>query len=414
MTQAICATVFFVVTFVQAPVFAQFDYRDANVIKANGDTLIGKVVYRNSYLNRSSILFKDKNGKHRIDVSELRRLGFADHGTYQFTGLTPDSSALIQVIMDGDVVIYSSRKIYYLFKDSLYFLDNHPVRIVRNGKPVRARSKKYLSALYLAFRDCAHTLEFKPLANSLKLRPLIKLTNEYTRCRNLKVRNMYPKATIEVVPYAGIQKYSMSSDRFANVLSQSGDGRSIGVSLLKSFRDVRDLNVRVDFIYLDGSITQYYEEKVINSPITAVERRKVVFDLSGLHIPIGLQYYVKRNDFGVYFAGGFQLSIFDTRVFNAEGTYLFQYDGATVYQQAPVATFAFDTKLKPFSQAWLSFGGDYKLSGRLRINAEIKALQSNYSLMEDKHGMDGRRVQSFSTMKVTTMSPQFGLKFKLQ
>jgi hypothetical protein len=396
-----------------APALGQLDYRNAILINSDGDSIRGKVPYYENFANRSDLIFKDANGKRRVSVKEIRQLLFTEYEVYTAVQISPGRTVLLQTLIDGDIALYKTGKRYYLFKDSLYFLNNEKITVVRNGKEVTARSKKYLSSLNIAFYDC-RTLDYQPLASEISLGPILKLVNNYATCSNRKIRRLDRKSTIEIMPYYGTVNYTLKSDYFQKTRSQSGPGTTMGVGFIRSFNQTKRFALRADINYVDATIKRTYEQTISKNRIPTVERNHFEFNIEGFRIPVGLQYYIKRNDLSIYLAGGVQINLMKLKEIDAEGYYIYKLSGVSVYQPTNKTKFVMDLDLSDFGDLWLALGGDYRITNRLRINAELKASRSNYNVLlykEDIFSTDRGTPLKFS---LAFLSPSIGIKFKLQ
>jgi hypothetical protein len=408
---------FFIFTFLffiiyMAPALGQLDYRNAILINSDGDSIRGKVPYYENFANRSDVIFKDANGKRRVSVKEIRQLLFTEYKVYTAVQISPGRTVLLLTLIDGDIALYKTEKRYYLFKDSLYFLNNEKITVARNGKEVTARSKKYLSSLNIAFYDC-RTLDYQPLASEISLGPILKLVNNYATCSNRKIRRLDRKSTIEIMPYYGTVNYTLKSGYFQKTLSQSDLGTTIGVGLVKSLTETKRFALRTDINYVEATIKRTYEQTIRENTVPTLERSHFAFNIQGFRIPFGLQYYIKRNDLSIYLAGGMQINLMKVRQFEAEGYYIYKLSGVSVYQPTNKSKFVMNVDLADFWDAWLTIGGDHRLTNRLRINAELKASKSNYNVMlykEDIFSTDRGTPLKFS---LAFLSPTIGIKFRL-
>jgi len=394
---------------VVTPCFSQFkDFRTATVIKSNGDSLAAKVNFKMNFLKSEKILIKTAQSKQEIPVSELKRIVLSTGEVYTVVTIDEPTQkkVLAKTYLDGRVGLYKAGDLYYLKSDTnIYKLDDRPITIKIDGQEHNKPSKRYLSALNIAFMDC-QTLDYKPLATKANLKPLTALIYQYGECRNIVIENVARKPTIELAFSAGPSALKLNSSMIEGSAYNSGMGFFYELSFLKDFGPSNRLKMRLDLNYLKSEISGAFTGSYVASWGTRDEYTTFSTAFNGLRIPMGLQYYFFNNNSGFYLSGGIVVAINKYDDFDAKGYFVYEGNGTTIYE----STYEdyFEVSQGPVNGLWGAVGGEIRLKDRLRLNLELKTIQTTFDIYVDA------LVKGFESVTVTEFNPSLGLKYTLR
>jgi hypothetical protein len=395
------------------PCFSQFkDFRPATVIKSNGDSLVAKVNYKMNFQKSEKILIKTPQSKQEIPVSEVEKIIFSSREVY--TVISEDGTqekVLAKTYLDGRISLHRAGDLYYLKTDTnLYKLDDRPVMIEIDGLVRSTPSKKYLSTLKNAFMDC-QTQNYEPLDTRINLKPLTKLIYQYGECKNITIRNVARKPTIELAFLAGISALQLNASFTRGSVYNSGKGFFCELSFLSDLGPSNRLKVRLDLNYLKADISGSFTTPYSDS--WGVKEEYIAFSttFNGLRIPLGVQYHFFNNNSSLYLSGGILFAINNYNDFDAEGYFAYNANGTKIYE--PSFKDHFEVSPNPIGGLWCAVGGDIRLSDRFKLNIEMRGIRAAFGALATVSDSDGR-FQKMQSVRINEFNSSLGLKYRLQ
>jgi hypothetical protein len=396
------------------PCISQFkDFRPATVIKSNGDSLAAKINFKINFLKIEKVLIKTSHSKQKIPIQELKKIVLSTGEVYTVVTIEESTKkrVLAKTYFDGRIGLYKVGDLYYLKKDTnIYKLDDRSVKIKIDGQERSIPSKKHLSALNMAFMDC-QTVDYSPLSLKANLKPLTNLVYQYGECKNIAVRNVARKPTIELAFSAGPSALKLNSSMIKGSTYNSGNGFFYELSFLKDFGPSNRLKMRLDVDYIKSEISSSFINPYVTFSGTRDEYISFSTAFSGLRLPMGLQYYFFNNKSSLYLSAGILVAINKYDDFNAKGYFVYDRNGTAVYQ--PSYEDHFEVTKGPIDGVWCAMGGDIRLKDRLRLNIELRTIQTAFDIYATVSNWGGH-AKGIESVTVTEFNPSLGLKYRLR
>jgi hypothetical protein len=392
------------------PSFSQFkDFRHVIVIKANGDSIRGKVNYKTSFSKHNSILIKSGQSKQEIPVNDLSKIVFSDGETFRVLDLhdSIETRILARTLIDGSIGLHEADKVYYIEKDTAFFkLENKSIIHKRNGQEFWGPSKKYLVTLNRLFTDCPN-LDYKPLATNIKEKPLTKLVSDYAKCKNISIKKVARKSAIELNLSAGPLGLKLSSSLFNGPVYSSSNGSSFDLSFLTDLGSSNRFKLRVDLNYMKSKLTGAFTEPYVveYSDLPGAEEEYITFSSSfdGLRIPLGVQYYFFNNVSSFYISGGLVIGVSKYTDWYHEGYVIYHPSGTTIYE--PHFQEKANVSQGPVPGLWWAIGGDIRLAKKLKLNGELKRTTTAFDIYARS---------KTESVTIKDLCPSLGLKYTIR
>jgi hypothetical protein len=315
--------------------------------------------------------------------------------------------ALARTLIEGAVALHKAGDTYYVSKDtSVYELDDKPITIQRDGTEINAISKKYLSALHIAFMDC-RTLDYEPLSKGVQLKPLTNLIHQYGACKDIALKDVRRKPSIGVVFSAGPSGLKSSSSMSEGPTYNSGKGSSYTFSFLYDLGQSSRFKMRLDLNYLMSDITGSFTgaREVIVPGYSDEVHEYVSYSTSfkGLRIPIGLQYYFFNNNAGLYISGGFIIAVSKYEDWDTDTYLIYEENDAKVYSPAPRENYKVTPE--PIGGIWCAIGGDIRLNNAFRLSLELRGTKAYSNVYRDEKNQ---------SVDIYEFSPCLGLNYRIR
>lgn len=175
----------FILVCIAIEVMQAQDFRPGFMIRENGDSVKGFLVYRNDIYNARSCEFRiDENGKTLIyGPGQIKAFGYTGGKYYQSKLLPTEqepTTLFALVVIRGSMSLYQFEDTFYIEKsDSIVSLSTKTVRIEQEGKEYDEVIKPYSNVLNKMLADCHMNCNDTGL-NNMSLTHLVK---KYNRCK---------------------------------------------------------------------------------------------------------------------------------------------------------------------------------------------------------------------------------------
>lgn len=285
---------------------AQGDFREGYVVKQNGDSISGWVLYRSPKLNYKKCIFKKsrKSAREEFMPDDLGAYGFYEDKRFESKILPLDTqsnnSVFVEVLVKGTASLLFHNDIFYIQKDGVLKALILTEKLIDNesGKFVK-KNKEYIGVLNVLFGDCGLS------ANETKYEEiqLVNLTQNYNRCKG-RVGVFYKKELpVTKFGFQVFTGFAISNLAIESLTPTFGASQSAlgGFSLDFSAPRINDrLFFTLEGLY-SSSIYQNYIETLKSGTTIRIDD---VIEISVVKIPLGLKYNLAKDNRAPYFKLG--------------------------------------------------------------------------------------------------------------
>ncbi len=339
--------------------FAQGDFRNGYIIKVNGDSLTGWVVYPTTKNSSRVCIYREtlKSKSVKFSPKELLVYGIFEGKRFESKTITRNGTsdiALLEVLVKGELSLYTSENIFYYEQDTLMELPS-----------VRRSGKLYVGILNLILDEC----NLRADETDYKQRDLVNLVQNYNRClgeAGLVYKRNLPWTQFNYEITGGIALSTMRMDYYGNINFAPSTGGFLGGGIDISMPRINEkFFISMELNYYK-SLFQGYKENLQSTSI----RNDVIMDMSLLQLPLGVRFIFLSDNNTSYIEGGFITAV------NVGSSYKIiteQESGGTVI------TSVVDEKLDSRTQMgfWMSAGYQRGVKGRYKIYVETR-LEKRY------------------------------------
>lgn len=378
-----------------------FDFRKGSLKTREGVSTNGKIGYNLGFPNNDYIRFKSLDTQAKISLSSIER--FSTNGQ-QFRVIrdTRDSGSYRAglLIANGEIEVIESQKKYFLiYKDSTYFLDNSKNEKQVGGAIRVTKSGLYMVTLNRLFKDCH--LNFSQISLKLNQKTLLQFLDSASRCRNLQFTPTRKIKRWHVGVIGGIGTSTFQSqDVLAGIRSNAMRFSTVGVTITRDVFGINKLKFRMDVNFRNN---QFIGSTVWRNRGTT-ELANYEMRYSDIELPMGLQYYLFKSNFGIYMNLGFMAySSFNTKL-NIDAFELMN------DQYIPRYQLQINARSNDFTIAgyWGGGGFEFDLSKQLSSFIEFR-----YEINESIKVNQPLIIPPNSDLKFEELSCRFGIKMSL-
>ena len=330
------------------PTFAQENYQPAYVVLPSGDTLTGRIDYRNWDKNPDKISFRSEanDNERTYTPADIRSFGVQDEVyvaaevpvemspfrtdalSHSPTVVLENTSAFLQTVIDGPKSLFyykgdqGNPQLYIKQGDSFDLLIYKRYLTTRKGKRVIAENQKYLGQLALYLQDCPR-LQNKIDGVTYGRRSVESLFRFYYDCTSSAVD--FQKETeglavaFGVVAGATASALTFNSDYY-DYLTQIDYPRSVSVSAGISLNLLLPRNFRKWSFYNELFYTSYRTEgsyrEIINPDQYATFRAELAYAYLKLNTMMRYAHPVGNSQFFINggMSNGFAVSETNERI----------------------------------------------------------------------------------------------------
>lgn len=177
-------------TFLTHSLLAQTDFREGFIIKQDGDTLVGELLYRKSDEKYFSSTIKQNKERQDFLPSQIKGYGFLDDKFF-ISGIAENE--FVEVLLEGNLSLY---KTYSSYKEAFYIvneegriskLETKRLELIRNGERYVKDDNLWIGKLLTMTQDCNEGL---PSPETLKLnqKTILDYVAGYNECQSSPYR----------------------------------------------------------------------------------------------------------------------------------------------------------------------------------------------------------------------------------
>lgn len=362
------------------------DYRRGYIIKENGDSVNGFIVYRAGKKNSAYCVFKvtRKSKPVKYTANDLSAYGFLGDKQYLSMSLpnrSTEGKVFGQVLVNGAISLYRFNKLFLVKKDSLILLESPKNKQIETSIGLRTRQdRRYNGMLNYLLSECEITADL----TSYTERDLTNLINNYNRCKGQEPTYKKPRPIAKVNYYLftgylqSNMKMKVVKDATFNPSNTLVGGLGFDISSPRIFDKL--------FISLEAWYVKSFYQAYTEGPfVGGTQRDDILIDVSYFKMPVGLRYNFLQENNTPYIKAGFSLCFrnnitIKTRTEQeASSGNVFTYESYGGYN------------ITNPKGIWASVGYDKTIFRNLKMFAEFR--------YENSEGFIGTGIQSFSTVK---------------